>query len=135
MLSIYPICLFLFSFFLKEVYLMLLEFWKLGGGCRGGSRCARVGRGGGGGLKVARSSAVIQRTDSGAAREGICVTLSPCSLIKNKKNRVIMLIGFPVHSPGSADNISPRAREKRTHARKHARTEFHWRGQPEQCAI
>lgn len=63
----------------------------------------REERMGGGGLKVARSSAVILRTDSGAAREGICVTLSCCSLIKNG---VIMLIGFPGHSSGSSDIIS-----------------------------
>ena len=61
-----------------------------------------------GGLKVARSSPVILRTDSAAAREGICVTLSSRSLIKNG---VIMLIGFPVESTGSADVIS-RKKEK-----------------------
>lgn len=63
-----------------------------------------------GGLKVARSSPVILRTDSAAAREGICVTLSSRSLIKNG---VIMLIGFPVESTSLADVISSKKKKKK----------------------
>lgn len=62
--------------------------------------CVFSRMGGGGGLKVVRLSC----EESAAAREGICVTLSLRSLIKNA---VIMLIGFPAELPGLGDLISP----------------------------